>query len=237
MSPDHHRPISRTGRCGRRERSESGSDHRALPSGDRVGRDSHGIRRWITPQKETAGTRRRLDHGPEALEPSPPSSSTIPSNWKSAQKPYLPCHIPRLLQGVRGGFHFQEVPCKDRCPHAVIVCAFTGGRLRNSPTGKYLREAATPIWGVIYLTHDDMMEEPTLFGGLYNTKMLVSLLQSHGIPDTFFLVGCHIYEQPVSMAGSSLCQQGLGDVPVAVIQEVADAGFLTLPITCFSVWP
>ena len=81
-------------------------------------------------------------------------------------------------------------------------------------------------WGVIYLTHDDGMEEPTLFGGLYNTKLIVALLQQYGIPDTFFMVGCHIYGQPLSLPGSSLCAQGLGDVPFSVVQEVADAGFL-----------
>jgi peptidoglycan/xylan/chitin deacetylase (PgdA/CDA1 family) len=80
--------------------------------------------------------------------------------------------------------------------------------------------------GLIFLTHDDMMEEPTLFGGLFNTKLLIALLQSYGFSDTFFMVGCHIYGQPLSLPKSSLCQQGLGDVPIAVAQEVADAGFL-----------
>jgi len=80
--------------------------------------------------------------------------------------------------------------------------------------------------GLIFLTHDDMIEEPTLFGGLYTTKQIVALLQSYGFPDTFFMVGCHIYEQPLSLPNSSLCGQGLGDVPISVLQYVADAGFL-----------
>jgi peptidoglycan/xylan/chitin deacetylase (PgdA/CDA1 family) len=80
--------------------------------------------------------------------------------------------------------------------------------------------------GLIFLTHDDMLEEPTLFGGLYTTKQLVAQLQSYGFSDTFFLVGCHIFEQPLSLPHSSLCGQGLGDVPISVLQWVADAGFL-----------
>ena len=105
----------------------------------------------------------------------------------------------------------------------LVFCAVACAQLSNQQiTGG----SSDTHWGLIYLTHDDGIEEPTLFGGLYTTKLLVSLLQSYGFPDTFFLVGCHIYGQPLSLAGSSLCSTGLGDVPFSVVQEVADAGFL-----------
>ena len=71
-----------------------------------------------------------------------------------------------------------------------------------------------------------MMEEPTLFGGLYTTNQLIALLQNYGFSDAFFLVGCHIYGQPLSLPKSSLCGQNRGDVPVSVLQGVVDAGFL-----------
>jgi len=96
------------------------------------------------------------------------------------------------------------------------------GQLSDHPISA---QTSDTHWGVIYLTHDDMMEEPTLFGGLYNTKLIVALLQNYGLPDTFFIVGCHIVGQPLSLPGSSMCL-GLGDVPFSVVQEVADAGFL-----------
>jgi peptidoglycan/xylan/chitin deacetylase (PgdA/CDA1 family) len=80
--------------------------------------------------------------------------------------------------------------------------------------------------GLIFLTHDDMMEEPTLFGGVYTTNQLIALLQSYGFSDAFFLVGCHIYGQPLSLPKSSMCGQNTGDVPISVLQGVVDAGFL-----------
>jgi len=65
-----------------------------------------------------------------------------------------------------------------------------------------------------------------MFGGLYNTKLIVALLESYGFPDTFFMVGCHIAGQPLSLPGSSLCVPAPGDVPLSIVQEIADAGFL-----------
>jgi hypothetical protein len=40
------------------------------------------------------------------------------------------------------------------------------------------------------------------------------------------VVACHIYGQPLSLPGSSLCHQGLGDVPFAVMKAISDNGFL-----------
>ena len=39
------------------------------------------------------------------------------------------------------------------------------------------------------------------------------------------MVGCHIFQQPLSLPNSSLCILGLGDVPVAKLQAVVAAGF------------
>ncbi|HEX3744698.1 MAG TPA: FG-GAP-like repeat-containing protein [Bryobacteraceae bacterium] len=110
----------------------------------------------------------------------------------------------------------------------ILICSvtFTAIAFAQLSDRQISGGSADTHWGVIYLTHDDAMEEPMLFGGLYNTKLIVALLQNYGFADTFFMVGCHIYGQPLSLPGSSLCGQGLGDVPVSVVQEVADAGFL-----------
>ncbi len=108
----------------------------------------------------------------------------------------------------------------------VCVLAFSAAASAQLSDQPIYASSSDTHSGLIFLTHDDMMEEPTLFGGLYTTKQIIALLESYGFSDTFFMVGCHIYRQPLSLPHSSMCGQGLGDVPISVAQAVADSGFL-----------
>src|SRR5580698_1089519 len=104
-----------------------------------------------------------------------------------------------LRSGCTGGFRVQMISKilfarLQFCVLALSVTAFA----QLSDQQVFASSSDTHA-GVIFLTHDDMMEEPTLFGGLYTTNQLVALLGSYGLPDTFFLVGCHIYGQQLSL--------------------------------------
>jgi peptidoglycan/xylan/chitin deacetylase (PgdA/CDA1 family) len=77
---------------------------------------------------------------------------------------------------------------------------------------------------VIFPTFDDLMDE---FGpdGSNQTLSVKYILDNQGLPGAFFMVGCHIYGQGYSEAGSALCV-GLGDVSFAALKQLVDAGFL-----------
>jgi peptidoglycan/xylan/chitin deacetylase (PgdA/CDA1 family) len=109
-----------------------------------------------------------------------------------------------------------------------IVCAFVWNTAaRAQLSNQQIYGATSDVHpGVVILTWDDGMDEPDIFGGLYQTTQVANTLLNQGLPGTFFMVGCHIYGQPLSLPGSSLCQQGLGDVPFQVMKAISANGFL-----------
>jgi Polysaccharide deacetylase/FG-GAP-like repeat len=79
--------------------------------------------------------------------------------------------------------------------------------------------------GVIYLTVDDLPEEPSQKDGTYQTILVKNVLRDAGLPAAFMAVACHIAGQGYPISGTSQCVS-LGDVPVSVLQEIANDGFL-----------
>jgi hypothetical protein len=79
---------------------------------------------------------------------------------------------------------------------------------------------------VVLLTHDDGVDELAP-NGTNQTLMVAAQEYSWGIPDTFFMVGCHFAGMVSADPRSSLCI-GPGDRPMSLVQQLVDMGFVPM---------